>query len=206
MADRLLVPFGSSEHRGGKRGSLLLALPVCAALLSIPAAAAAQSGEKKDSVGADTVDAITQPLSDLNLRKKDIPSILRAAELAPYDLTSIDGCSALSAEIERLEGVLGPDADVPPDEDGIVNKGLKLGGNVLGGLVPFRGLVRQISGANAARARWQAAIYAGVARRSFLKGYRKGLGCINSEPASELSATTVLGLESSVEKQSSDPS
>ncbi len=196
MADRLPVPCGSSEHRGGKRRSMLLALPVCVALLSIAVPATAQSGEKKDSVGGDTVDAITQPLSDLNLRSKDIPLILQAAELAPYDLFSVDGCSAVTTEIGRLEDVLGPDADVPPDKEGIVNKGLKFGGNMLGGFIPFRGLVRQLSGANAERAKWQTAIYAGVARRSFLKGYAQGLGCKSAEVDAVKSAEEILGLGS----------
>lgn len=197
MADRLPVPVGSPEHRGGKRRAMLPALPVCAAaslLIAVPAAG--QSGEKNDSVGGDTVDAITQPLSDLNLRSKDIPLVLQVAQLAPYDLSSVKECSAATKEIARLEEVLAPDADAPPDKDGIVNKGLKFGGNMLGGFVPFRGIVRQLSGANAERAKWQAAIYAGVARRSFLKGYAQGLGCGNAEADAVKSAEEILGLGS----------
>lgn len=175
---------------------MLLALPVCAALVVIAVPVAAQSGDKKDSVGGDTVDAITQPLSDLNLRSKDIPLVLQVAELAPYDLSALDNCSTVTTEIGRLEDVLGPDADAPPDRDGIVNKGLKFGGNMLGGFIPFRGIVRQLSGANAERAKWQTAIYAGVARRSFLKGYAKGLGCKNAAPDAVKSAEDILGLGS----------
>lgn len=196
MANRLPVPFGSSEHRGGKRRNRLLALPVSIALVAIAGPVAAQSGEKKDSVGGDTVDAITQPLSDLNLRSKDIPLVLQVAEQAPYDLSSLDGCSAVRTEIARLEDVLGPDADAPPDKDGIVNKGLRIGGNVLGGFIPFRGIVRQLSGANAEREKWQNAIYAGVTRRSFLKGYAKGLGCNSAGANPVVSAEEVLGLGS----------
>lgn len=195
MADRLPVPFGSSEHRGGKRRSMLLALSVCAASLAICSPAAAQGGQKNDSVGGDTVDAITQPLSDLNLRSKDIPLILETAQEAPYDLSGIEGCGAVNDEIRRLEDVLGPDADAPPDKEGIINKGLKLGGKFLGGFIPFRGVVRQLSGANAERAKWQAAIYAGVARRSFLKGYARGLGCEIGEQSAVQTAEEVLGLK-----------
>lgn len=196
MADRLPVAFGSSEHRGGERWRMLLALPVCVTVLSMAAPVLAQSGEKKDSIGGDTVDAITQPLSDINLRSKDIPLILQVAEKAPYELSSLGGCKAVEIEIGRLEDVLGPDANAPPDKDGLVNKGLKLGGNMLGGLVPFRGLVRQISGANAERAKWQSAIYAGVTRRSFLKGYMQGLGCQDADADTVKSAEEVLGLGS----------
>lgn len=145
-------------------------------------------------MGEDAVDAATQPLADLNLRKKEIPLILQIAQTAPYDFASMDGCPALNREITRLEEVLGPDADAPADKDGLVNKGLQLGGNVLSGFIPFRGLIRQISGANAERAKWETAIYSGVARRSFLKGYAKGLGCANAEETAVQSAEEVLGL------------
>lgn len=194
MTDSFPVPFGSPEHRGGKRGSMLLALAVLFA--ASPSSALAQGGEKKDSVGAEAVDAVTQPLSDLNLRTKDIPLILQIAQAAPYDLASLDGCRAVHSEIERLEQTLGPDADAPEADEGLVNRGLQLGGNLLSGFIPFRGLIRQISGANAEQARWEAAIYAGVARRSFLKGYAKGMGCAAPEEAAIQSAEQVLGLVS----------
>ena len=194
MTNGFPVPFGSPERRGGKRGSILLALAVLVFVCPIPAFA--QSGEKKDSVGEDAVDAVTQPLSDFNLRSKEIPLILQIAQAAPYDLETIEDCSALNTEIGRLEEVLGPDADAPADKEGLVNKGLQLGGNVLGGFIPFRGLIRQISGANAERAKWESAIYAGVARRSFLKGYAKGLKCATPEEAAVQSAEEILGLPS----------
>lgn len=192
MNNCISVSFGPPERRGGKRRSILLPLAACVCVWSSPVLA--QNGEKKDSVGEAAVDAVTQPLSDFNLRSKDIPLILQIAQAAPYDLESIDGCLSLDAEIARLEEVLGPDADGPAGKEGLVNKGLQLGGNVLGGFIPFRGLIRQISGANAARAKWEAAIYAGVARRSFLKGYAKGVKCPTPEEAAVQSAEDVLGL------------
>lgn len=195
MADKFPVPFGSPEDRGGKRRSMLLALAVSAIVTAVPAAA--QNGEKRDKIGTDAVDAVTQPLSDLNLRSKEIPLILQLAQAQPYDLDTLTGCPAIRGEIARLDAVLGPDADAPADKDGLVNKGLKLGGNVLGGFIPFRGLIRQLSGANAERARWQSAIYAGVARRSFLKGYAKGQGCLAPIDAAVKSAKAVLGMPQS---------
>lgn len=194
MDDSFPVPFGSPEHRGGKRWVMNLALAAFALATSAPAAA--QSGEKKDSVGADAIDAVTQPLSDLNLRSKDIPLILQLAKSAPYDLGAMDGCFALYSEIARLEEVLGPDADAAADGEGLINKGLQLGGNVLSGFLPFRGLIRQLSGANAEQAKWETAIYSGLARRSFLKGYAKGLKCASPEESAVQSAEKVLGLDS----------
>ncbi|WP_390588372.1 hypothetical protein [Erythrobacter sp. MTPC3] len=154
----------------------------------------AQSGERKDSVGEDAVDAVTQPLSDLNLRNKEIPLILQLAQDQPYNLNEVEGCEALRTEVARLDEVLGPDADQPADRAGLINRGLRTGGNVLGGMIPFRGIVRQISGANAEEKRWEAAVYAGVARRSFLKGYMAGQGCETAEEATVRSAREILGM------------
>lgn len=142
----------------------------------------------------DAVDAVTQPLSDLNLRNREIPLILVLAQQEPYDMAQLGDCDALRAEIAQLEEVLGPDADAPADKEGLVNKGLKLGGSTISGFIPFRGLVRQVSGANANAKRWQAAIYAGVARRSYLKGYLAGQECPSREEMSVQSARDVLGM------------
>lgn len=194
MADVFPVPFGSHRsYRDGKRRSMLLALAACGGMLTTPALA--QNGAKRDSIGKDAVDAVTQPLSDLNLRGKDIPSVLLVAQASPYSLDRGTDCASLYREVGRLDEVLGPDADEEADSEGLINKGLKVGGNILGGLIPFRGLVRQLSGANAERARWQAAIYSGIARRSFLKGFAKARLCTPPQEAAVRSAEQVLGLE-----------
>lgn len=189
------VLFGSSrKNRCGKRALPPLALAALILLGSNPVWA--QSGERKDTVAQDAVDAVTQPLSDLHLRSRDIPPVLLRAQQAPYDLTDLEGqCQALRVEIMDLEEVLGPDADAPAEREGLVNQGLQLGGRILGGLIPFRGIVREISGANAEEARWEAAIYAGVARRSFLKGYARALDCPTYEEETLRSAEEVLGLD-----------
>jgi hypothetical protein len=63
-----------------------------------------------------------------------------------------------------------------------------LGGSLLGGLIPFRGVIRQLTGANAEREKMERAIYAGLARRSFLKGYAQGIGCAPAEETAEETA------------------
>ncbi len=173
-----------------------LPMLACASLLAIalPAAAHAQNGEKRESVGGDVLDAVTSPLDDLNLRSKDIPLVLVNAQTNVYSIQGLSECAAVRAQVARLEEVLGPDADSEQDSDGLINKGLKTGGNMLSGFIPFRGVVRQLSGANARRAKWDAAIYAGIARRSFLKGYMKGKGCLDEEEAAVESAENVLGV------------
>lgn len=76
----------------------------------------------------------------------------------------------------------------------MVNRGLKAGGNILGDLIPFRGIVRQVSGAEAEQARWEAAIYAGVARRSYLKGVLEGRDCPDARELAIDNARALLGL------------
>lgn len=189
------MPFGSPRHAVGRqRHGHPLVVAASLALFTFATPVAAQSGMQQDSVGEDAVDAVTQPLSDLNLRSKDIPQILLTAQAEPYDLMGMEECSAVRTEVARLNDVLGPDADEPEDEAGLLNRGLRVGGDVLGGIIPFRGIVRRVSGARAAEKRWEAAVYAGVARRSFLKGYMAGKGCETAEEASIRSARDVLGM------------
>ena len=75
------------------RRSVQALAALCAALsaFALPVAAAAQDGEKTDSVAKDALDAVTQPFEDLNLRSKDIPAILIIAEAAPYELSAVTG-------------------------------------------------------------------------------------------------------------------
>ncbi len=54
--------------------------------------------------------------------------------------------------------------------------------------------MRQVSGAEAERARWELAIYAGVARRSYLKGLLKGRECPDAQELAIDSARALLGL------------
>ena len=48
---------------------------------------------------------------------------------------------------------------------------------MVGSFIPFRGLIREISGANEQERKLQLAIYAGSTRRSFLKGVGYQRGC-----------------------------
>lgn len=128
----------------------------------------------------DVGDVVTQPLSDVNLRKKDIAPELLAILENPYDLTGIRKCRQIIRAVKELDAVLGPDAD----EAEVMGKGekrkqtaLSFAGGIIGGLIPFRFLVREVSGANKAEQEYRAAIYAGVMRRSFLKGFGQARRC-----------------------------
>jgi len=73
--------------------------------------------------------------------------------------------------------VLGDDIDVARDDGkATINMG-SLAQSVVGSLIPFGGVIREISGANAQQRKWQEAIYAGSVRRAFLKGVGQQRGC-----------------------------
>lgn len=151
------------------------------ALLFLSAVAqAAPPGEKPQEAGSMVKDTITQPLSDINLKRRDIPDVLLAIRDDPYALDSIRTCKALIAEVQRLDEALGPDFDqvLADDKDQKRREAAKaVAGGLIGSLIPFRALIREVSGANKSEEAFRAAIYAGVVRRGFLKGYGQHRRC-----------------------------
>jgi hypothetical protein len=125
-------------------------------------------------------DVVTSPLEDMNLRKRDIPPVLEHAAEKPYDLTGIKTCRGYQTAIADLDAVLGADIDVAEelsDDDKTTNTAASVAKTLLGGLIPFRSVVRELSGANARERAWERAIYAGSVRRAFLKGVGQQRGC-----------------------------
>jgi hypothetical protein len=131
--------------------------------------------------------AVTTPLTDLNLVNAPIPEALVAAMRAPYALPADSECKALAVEIKTLDEVLGADLDAPQSE---ANRSLlERGSDVTSatavgalqrtaeGVIPFRGWVRKLTGAERYSTRVAAAITAGGIRRGFLKGIRASKGC-----------------------------
>ncbi len=131
-------------------------------------------------------DAATAPLSDLNLIKAEIPAALLKTQQGPYAVPAPVDCGVLQAELQSLNEVLGPDYDAPPEaEASLLDKGTAeakkaaVGAlrNTTEGVVPFRGWVRKLSGAERHSRKVQSAIAAGTARRAFLKGMRVPMSC-----------------------------
>lgn len=131
--------------------------------------------------------AATTPLSDLGIKKADIPAVLASAREQPYLLPAAHGCAAIALEIGKLDEALGPDLDVPDPEEtaSTMDKANKLANDqVVGavqrtaeGLVPFRGWVRKLSGAERYSSRVSECVMAGSVRRAFLKGVAAAQGC-----------------------------
>lgn len=154
-----------------------------AAALALPAgtpasAALANPGapQKDTTVG----DVVTQPLSDVNVKKKDIPPLLTRVLEDPYSLDGLKKCAQVAAAVDELNGVLGPDFDMPDPEDKDQkrrNGRMGVAGNVLNSFIPFRWVIREVSGANKADDEYRIAVYAGSVRRGFLKGYGRARGC-----------------------------
>jgi hypothetical protein len=131
--------------------------------------------------------AVTTPLSDLNLVNAPIPDPLAVAQRAPYAAPSDASCAALATDVRALDEVLGPDLDAPATDSnpGLVERGSAAVGEAATGalrrtaegVIPFRGWVRKLSGAERYSKQVAAAIAAGTVRRAFLKGVAVTKGC-----------------------------
>jgi hypothetical protein len=110
--------------------------------------------------------AVQQPFKDLNLVREQTPSVLETAAKAPYVETQPLDCDAVRAELAALDKELGPDFDAAENKnDDILAGALR---SAMG--LPFRGVVRKITGAQKRDQKREHAILAGIARRGFLKG------------------------------------
>jgi len=120
----------------------------------------------------------SQPVRDVGLSKDKIPPVLQNAFDMPY-VAPARGCGALVAELTELNAVLGRDFDdVPAKGDDKATQIAQAGGEMLvNSLIPFRGLVREVSGAAGAERRRLAAVNAGLARRGFLRGLARERRC-----------------------------
>ena len=143
--------------------------------------------------------AIT-PITDLNLAKDKIPVVLLEAVERPYVNEGLEKCEQLAIAIDELDQVLGADLDVVPDEGGMsVGRAAQ---SVIGSFIPFRGVIRQLSGAADHQRKFQAAIFAGAVRRGYLKGLGEQKGC--AYPARPAFMRIQIGEEDEVELVSRD--
>jgi hypothetical protein len=198
---------------GGRRTQLALAL--CgAALAMLPAISQAQAKETQSKQGESAKteepdkpitdrdvgakDVALTPLSDLNLRKGEIPPLLISAQEDPYTLSGLARCSQLASAIGELDAMLGDDIDVAQAKGRAISAG-RVAQSVAGSFIPFRGVIRELSGANAQERKIQAAIFAGTARRSFLKGIGQQRGC--RYPARSATAQVIAAAEAAAQAE-----
>jgi hypothetical protein len=158
-------------------------LQVIALVLALAGPAMAQEANPKsdlDKVGDSAERMATKPLKDLNLMKDEIPPEIQKILDAPYDISKLKTCAQLKDAVKRLTAVLGPDIDSPQATKKGQDPGefaLGAAESVVGSLIPGMGLIRKISGAEAAERRAKAAVLSGQLRRAYIKGYAKARNC-----------------------------
>lgn len=151
------------------------ATALASALAATPLAARTQVGGDPN-----VVDVARTPLTDLNLAKDPIPEVLLTAASAPYAnpeaSDGIEECDAIGSSIAQIDAVLGPDLDVADAERDDISVG-RIAQSAVGSLIPFRSIVREITGAADHQRQFEAAIAAGAIRRGYLKGVGEAKGC-----------------------------
>lgn len=121
----------------------------------------------------------SQPARDVGIDKSEIPPVLQKASENPYAMPTPATCKNIAAQMASLTEAVGPDFTVGQQEnENRTGKIVEAGGKTLvNALIPFRGLVREVSGAAPAQRRLEAAVSTGIARRGFLRGLGKAKGC-----------------------------
>ncbi|WP_191984682.1 hypothetical protein [Pelagerythrobacter rhizovicinus] len=150
------------------------ALALASVLAGAPLAARDQANVRDRD--PDMADIATTPLTDLNLAKDPIPEILLAAAQSPYANEGLDECGEVEGAIAQLDAVLGADLDVADEDRDDISVG-RIAKSAVGSFIPFRSIVREITGAADHQREFEAAIVAGLIRRGYLKGLGQQMGC-----------------------------
>lgn len=172
---------------------VMLALPLFMAACSTTMSTPGQPADTSDRLA----DAAAAPLADFNLVQTKIPEVLLEARKSPYALPA--SCEQQLPQLTALNAVLGQDLDAPRGEgedDWFGKAGDAFGDAAVSGLrsaaegiIPFRGWVRKLTGAERHNREVTAAIAAGLARRAFLRGWGNAQHCpLPKPPAASASA------------------
>ena len=148
-----------------------------------------------DQVNSGIGGALQAPLEDLNLVRAEIPAILNEAAASPYDVEGMGRCSAIRAEVARLDEALGPDIDAPSVETAMSDKAADAAADAtldavrdtVTDFIPGRSWVRRLTGAHRHSQAVNKAVQAGLQRRAFLKGvgHQKRCGAFPVASASQ---------------------
>jgi hypothetical protein len=153
---------------------------IATALLASACGCTTTTSPAEASKEGEVVGVVRQPFQDLGIVRPDAPPVLKQAAIDLYTPPAGADCTAILDEVARLDGVLGPDIDERdnPGEPGAGDTS-NLAAGAVGSLLdlPFRGIVRWVSGADARDKALAEAVLAGMLRRAFLKGFRRALAC-----------------------------
>jgi hypothetical protein len=153
------------------------------ALVAFASPASSQSLKTaEDAQKSSLTHAITAPLRDVNLMRSKIPTVLRDALDDPYRRPAPANCSGIIDEVSQLNDALGDDLDADNVRKVTLRGRAKEEAlNAIAGLasdvIPFRGWVRKITGAERHDKTIQQSIAAGAVRRGYLKGLGEARGC-----------------------------
>jgi hypothetical protein len=150
--------------------------------------------------------AFEQPFRDVSVMRENPPDVLIHAVQAPYAMPGDGGCVATLNEIAALDSVLGPDLDAAnlpraqsnTDIAAIVSGAI---GGVIG--LPFRSIVRTLSGAENRARVVREAIFAGMVRRAFLRGAAHAGNCTTTSATP--SAPPAAGADPVADPSSQEP-
>jgi hypothetical protein len=155
-----------------------------------PVAAAAPSSAERppasEAASEIAAEAARQPLRDVGLMKRSIPPALaRIAD--PYAPPTGPGCGWLAYEINQIDLAIGPEPGAPTtvDDRTSMQKGREMAGGAvadaargaLTGLMPARGILRKLSGADKADRAYREAADRARVRRGYLRGLAAAEKC-----------------------------
>lgn len=152
-------------------------VPRACAALALLAAPPALPAAAQVVPEPDVAEVAKTPLRDLNIDGRDIPEVLQTAAANPYQTAHLDSCNTIIADIAALDEVLGADYDIAEDDGNDRLSEGRIGQSVVGSVIPFRGILREVTGAASNERSLRAAYTAGMVRRAFLKGLGLGRGC-----------------------------
>lgn len=172
-------------------------------VVEAPAPTADEQIKTSDQLKRESVQgAATSPLRDLNVVKSAIPQVLLGALSDPYARPPRNWkCSTLLRLVQPLDAALGPDIDrLPSDDEDLMDQGKEtafgVAGDLASGAIPFRGVVRRLSGAASHDRLVQSAIIAGNVRRAYMKGLGETKGCVSpAAPSHERTVTAAAAVE-----------
>lgn len=131
-------------------------------------------------------DAALAPLEDVNLKRAKIPEKFEQIK-NPYLVSVEISCEKIGEEVLELDALLGRDWDIPPPDkkglneraaDGASTAFLDTVASSASSLIPYRGIVRTVTGANSHATKVRKAYERGSHRRTFLKGIGLAKGCV----------------------------
>ena len=171
----------------------LSAIAICAACATSNSASVQAESEDQTSATERAIqqsqdgfgDAAASPLKDVNLIRENAPEEFKAIK-NPYNVDPEVSCDEIAVEVTRLNELLGRDWDIPPPDkkgmsdraaDGASTAFLDTVASTASGIIPYRGIVRTVTGANSHATKVRKAYERGSHRRTFLKAMGLIKGC-----------------------------